>query len=131
MSYLVGIILALAAGAFARRSGLDRDRAFYPTVMIVIALLYVLFAVIGGSTKMLLFETVVSLGFATLAMLGFKRSPWFVVVALAAHGMFDLIHPHAVEHQGVPVFWPEFCSAYDVTAAAFLALLLTRKRQTA
>jgi hypothetical protein len=36
MALLVGALLAFAAGLFARASGLDRDRAFYPTVAIVI-----------------------------------------------------------------------------------------------
>jgi hypothetical protein len=42
--YVIGVVLALIAGLFAMWVRLDRDRAFYPTVMIVIALYYVLFA---------------------------------------------------------------------------------------
>ena len=37
MGYFIGATLALAVGVFGTRAGLDRDRAFYPTVMIVIA----------------------------------------------------------------------------------------------
>ena len=37
MPLLVGLLLSLGVAVFARRTGLDRDRAFYPTVMIVIA----------------------------------------------------------------------------------------------
>ena len=37
MALLVGVLLAVAVGLFATGLGLDRDRAFYPTVMIVIA----------------------------------------------------------------------------------------------
>ena len=44
MALLVGALLALAVGLFATVSRLDRDRAFYPTVAIVIASLYCLFA---------------------------------------------------------------------------------------
>ena len=32
MALLVGALLAFAVGLFARASGLDRDRALYPTV---------------------------------------------------------------------------------------------------
>ena len=56
MAYYIGIILALAAFLFARFTGLDRDRAFYPTVMIVIALIYGLFAVLGGDMMTLGWE---------------------------------------------------------------------------
>lgn len=48
MSFLIGAFLALAVGGFATWIGFERDRAFYPTVMIVIASFYVLFAVMGG-----------------------------------------------------------------------------------
>jgi ABC-type Fe3+ transport system permease subunit len=47
MPYVVGIVLSLGVALFARRVGFDRDRAFYPTVLIVIASYYVLFAAIG------------------------------------------------------------------------------------
>ena len=48
MGYAIGIVLALCVSVFARVVGLDRDRAFYPTVLVVIASYYVLFAVMGG-----------------------------------------------------------------------------------
>jgi len=38
MAYVIGLVLALAVSAYASALGLDRDRAFYPTVLIVIAL---------------------------------------------------------------------------------------------
>ena len=50
MAYLVGALLAFAVGGLGTVVGLDRDRAFYPTVMVVIASYYVLFAVTGGAT---------------------------------------------------------------------------------
>jgi hypothetical protein len=53
---LVGAGLALAIGIFATVVKLDRDRAFYPTVAIVIALMYCLFAAIGGSTRALVMD---------------------------------------------------------------------------
>lgn len=127
MAFSIGIGLALGVGAFARWLGLDRDRAFYPTVMIVIAFLYVLFAAIGGPAALPI-EAIIGLGFAGLAAAGFKQSPWLVVAALVGHGLFDLVHPHAIDNGGVPVWWPEFCSAYDVTAGGWLALQLCGAR---
>ena len=130
MSILIGIVLALVVGAFAWWLGLDRDRAFYPTVMMVIAFLYVLFAAIGGLAAVPI-EASIGFVFAALAAFGFKKSLWFVVAALVGHGLFDLVHPHAIENGGVPVWWPGFCSAYDVTAGVWLALRLTRLRSPA
>ena len=51
MPYAIGVVLALSTVAFARLVGFDRDRAFYPIVLVIIASYYVLFAVMGGSTK--------------------------------------------------------------------------------
>jgi hypothetical protein len=92
--------------------------------MIVIAALYALFAVMGGSTNALVIESLVGAVFVAAAVSGFKSSLWVVVLALAAHGVFDLIHGRVISNPGVPAWWPAFCLAYDVTAAAYLAWLL-------
>lgn len=131
MAFAVGVSLAVIVGLFATVVGLDRDRAFYPTVMLVIAFLYGLFAVLGGSTHALAIELVVGLGFAALAVGGFKSSLWLVAVALAAHGIYDFVHDWVVANPGVPGFWPAFCGAYDVTAAAYLGWLLASGRTRA
>jgi hypothetical protein len=126
MGTVVGVVLALFVSLFARLAGFDRDRAFYPTLLVVIASYYVLFAIMGGSVHALLAEVTVMTGFAVVAVVGFKRNLWFVVGALAGHGVFDLFHGYLVTNPGVPAWWPLFCLAYDVIAAGFLAWLLTR-----
>ncbi len=128
MPLLIGVGLALAVALFARVVGLDRDRSFYPTVMIVIACLYGLFAAMGGSSAALAAESVGIVGFVALAVLGFRTSPWWIVAALAGHGVYDFFHGHMITNPGVPVWWPQFCGAYDVTAAAILAWLLQSRR---
>ena len=124
MAIFIGTTMALTVGGFARWFGLDRDRAFYPTIVTVIAFYYILFALMAASTAVLLVEIAVGAGFIGLAMAGFKKSLWLVVAALFAHGVFDLFHAHAIPHSGAPVWWPGFCSAYDIAAAAFLGFRL-------
>jgi hypothetical protein len=128
MSVAVGVVLALIVGGMATVVGLDRDRALYPVVMIVIASLYALFAVMGGSTQVLIIESVVAAAFIGLALAGFKSTLWLVVAALAVHGVFDFGHPYFYANPGVPVWWPSFCLAYDVVAAAYLAWMLASKK---
>ena len=127
MAYLVGAILALAVCGLATVVGLDRDRVFYPTVLIVIASYYVLFAVMGESTHALVVEAVVATAFLVLAIVGFKYSLWLVVAALAAHGILDVFHDHVITNPGVPAWWPAFCLTYDGVAAGYLAFLLLRR----
>ena len=124
MAYVLGVVLSVGAAVFARYVGFDRDRAFYPTVMIVIALYYVLFAVMSGSVQAVVIESVVMTLFAAAAVAGFKASAWIVVAALAGHGVFDAVHGYVIENAGVPAWWPAWCLAYDVGAAAGLAWLL-------
>ena len=128
MALLVGILLALAVGAFATTLGLDRDRAFYPTVTIVVAAYYVLFAVMGASNDALVMEIFIAVAFVAAAASGFKWSLWIVVIALAAHGTFDLVHGAFIDNPGAPAWWPGFCLGYDLTAAGYLAWLLKSGR---
>jgi hypothetical protein len=130
-AFFIGVTLALAVSAFATITGLDRDRAFYATVMIVIALLYDLFAAIGGSTRALLLESTAGVAFVGVSVLGFKRNLWWVAAALAAHGIFDFVHGGLIANPGVPAWWPAFCGAYDVVAAGYLAVLLKTGRRRA
>ena len=127
-AFLVGVVLAFAVGVFATLVGLDRDRAFYPTVMIVIASLYALFAVMGGSTHALAEELIFTVLFVAASIAGFKRSLWVIVAALAAHGCFDFVHARVIANPGVPVWWPSFCAAYDITAAGYLAWRIKASR---
>ena len=49
MEFFIGAVLAIGVGVYAGISGLDKDRAIYPTVTIVIATYYVLYAVMAQS----------------------------------------------------------------------------------
>ena len=128
MALLVGALLAFAVGLLATGLGLDRDRAFYPVVTIVVASYYALFAVMSASTHALILESLVGIVFLAAAVSGFRWSLWIVVVALAVHGVFDLTHNTIIANAGVPMWWPQFCLTYDITAAAFLAWLLKSGR---
>src|SRR6185295_13134177 len=126
LPYVVGVVLSIGVALFARWVGFDRDRAFYPTVLIVIASYYVLFAVMSGSVETVLLESAMMALFAVAAVAGFKANAWIVVAALAGHGVQDAVHSHIIANAGVPAWWPAWCLAYDVGAAAGLAWILTR-----
>jgi len=124
MEYVIGVALAVVVGLFAGALGFDKDRSFYPVVLIVIAFLYVLFAAIAGSTSAMVVETLPALLFVAAAAVGFKKTLWIVVGGLAIHGVFDFIHHGIISNPGVPEWWPAFCLAYDITAAAYLGVLI-------
>ena len=127
MEYALGVILGLAIAAAAAVTGFARDRSFYPTVLIVIATYYVLFAVIGGAHETLIAELMVAGGFILLAIVGYRTSLWVVALGLVAHGIFDYTHGSFIENAGVPVWWPGFCLAVDVTLGAWLIVVLVKR----
>ncbi len=124
MAALIGLSLAIAVALFARIVGFDRERVFYPTVLIVVASYYVLFATVGQKHDELPFQLIIFASFAALAVLGFRKSLWVVVAGLALHGVFDFAYQSFAADSGVPSWWPSFCLAYDLAAAAALAALL-------
>ena len=128
MALTVGAVIAVAVGLFATVTGLDRDRAFYPTVTIVVAALYSLFAVMGGTPNALRLELMAGAVFLAAAVFGFRSTLWITAVALAGHGVFDLVHGRIISNAGVPEWWPAFCGAYDLVAGGYLALLLKSGR---
>ena len=129
MECIVGITLAVFFCAAAAALGMDRERAFYPAVAIAVASYYLAFAVIDGRNEVMLSEAAIAAVFIVAAVAGFKRSPWFAVVALGGHGVMDAFHHHLVSNTGVPPAWPGFCITFDVTAAVIVALaMLARAR---
>lgn len=127
----VGVLLAIAVSVFGRVVGMDRDRAYYPTALVVIASLYDLFAVMAGSMAALRAELVGTAIFLVAVVVGFRRNLWIVAIGLAAHGLYDFVHPQLIDNPGVPDWWPAFCGAYDVAAGLILGWLLTRGRPAA
>jgi hypothetical protein len=127
LPYVVGTALSIGVALFARSVGFDRDRAFYPAVLIVIASYYVLFAAMNGSIQTVVLESVMMSVFVIAAVAGFKGNAWIIVGALAAHGLQDVVHGHIIANAGVPAWWPAWCLAYDVGAAGALAWFLTRE----
>ena len=127
MEYAIGSIVALAVGVLALVVGFYRDRAFYPTVLMVIASYYILFAAMGASSRIIAAEITVASVFSLLAIVGFKKNLWLVAAATAGHGLFDLVHAWLIDNPGVPPWWPGFCLSFDVVFGAFIAYTLAKR----
>ncbi len=130
IAFFVGVACALAVGIYGTMTGLDRERAFYSTALVVIASYYILFAVMAGALSALGPELLIFAVFAAVATWGYRRDLRLVMGALAAHGVMDFFHGSMVSNPGVPSWWPAWCGAYDVAAAIYLAILVWRRRVT-
>lgn len=128
MSFIIGFTLALIVCAYLATTRMDRDRAAYSVMVVVVASYYVLFAVQAGDATTVASESLITIVFAVAAAIGFRGSAWLTASALAGHGLLDGVHGLLVHNPGVPAWWPAFCAAFDVTAGAWMMLTLVRRR---
>ncbi len=94
MEYMVGTLSAVALLVFGKISGFDRDRSFYPTVLIVIGFLYVLFGALDGRASVVLIEMAFALVFTAIAIFGYKRGCLIVATGIAAHMVARILRDH-------------------------------------
>lgn len=123
MEYLIGIVSTVIIVALARIAKFENDRSFYPTVLIVIGFLYVLFAVIDGRIEVVLIESVFAIVFTSIAIIGFKKSEIIVGIGIMLHGFFDISHHLFLENKGIPIFWAGFCLAIDFLLGVYIIFL--------
>ncbi len=126
MEYLIGVAFTAALIVLAKTVGFEKDRSFYPTILIVIALLYVLFAALDKRIEVIGIEIVIASLFIVSAILGFKKNFLFVSVGIFFHGLFDFAHHLLLENQGVPNWWAGFCAIIDVLLGIYLIFVKER-----
>jgi len=125
VSYLIGISTAVGVALLGAAGRFDRERGFYPTILMVVASYYLLFAAMGGGESTLWAEAGIMAVFVAIAISSMRRNLWIAVAGLAAHGVFDSFHAALPVDASAPAWWPTFCLAFDVTAAVYFACLLT------
>jgi len=136
MDILAGLLfgpIIIGLGYLTRQG---RAISFYSTVLIVIALVYVLFAAMAGALDALLIESVIAVGFVALAVVGARwpRRRWaggMIAAGLVLHGGFDLVHDALIHNPFVPPWWPVFCAVVDVVVGLWLIGLVARSPRTA
>lgn len=126
---IAGIALAITIVWTARLAGFDKDRSFYPVLLIVIALYYVLFALQSYHIYSLLFEMLIAVSFVALALWGHRKNLAIVGFALILHGIYDLFHGILPLSATAPDWWPLFCFGIDVLLGFFLLALPTSRKK--
>jgi hypothetical protein len=95
----------------------------YALGITLIAAVYIGFAVADGRPRVIAVETVVASLFVLVAAVGVTASGWVLVVALLGHGLKDAWQ-HRTGFVANTRWWPPFCAAVDVVAAALIAVAL-------
>lgn len=116
---VVGIIQAFSPLAFWWLE----PTLVWALALVIIAPVYIGFAVADGRRKVVAAEVGVAAGFIILAIVAITRSPWLLVFGLAAHGVKDLWQ-HRTRFVANTRWWPPFCLVVDFVAAALMAVLV-------
>jgi hypothetical protein len=88
---------------------------------VVIASVYIGFAVADGRRTVLAAETGVAAMFVTIAAAAVTGTPWLLVVGLAGHGLKDLWQHHR-QFVANTRWWPPFCLVVDWAVAAIISV---------
>jgi hypothetical protein len=115
----VGILQALSPLAFWWLS----PSLVWALGLVVIASIYVGFAVADGRRHVIVTEIAVASAFIILAAVAITSSTWLVVVGLVGHGLKDLWQ-HRTHFVANTRWWPPFCLVVDAAAAIVIAVFL-------
>lgn len=131
MDVLAGLLAAISIVLLGKVTRQADTVAFYCTVLTGIALVYVLFAVMTGTTSTIVAESAIAAVFVALSIGAARWDPpraaaLLIVAGLVAHGLYDLVHGAVVTNTAVPGWWPTFCGVVDVVLGGWV---LTRRQK--
>jgi hypothetical protein len=116
---VVGVLQAASPLAFP---WLDAATV-YALGLVLIAAIYIGFAVADGRGIVLAVETGVASVFVVVAAAGVTGSGWLLVAGLAGHGLKDLWQ-HRTGFVANTRWWPPFCATVDFVVAALIAVTI-------
>ncbi len=116
---VVGAVQAASPYAFWR---LD-PATVYGLGLILIAAVYIGFAVADGRRIVLVVESCVTTVFVLVGAAGLTGPLWLLVLGYAGHGLKDLWQ-HRSHFVADTRWWPPFCLVVDWIVAAVLVLLI-------
>ena len=91
----------------------------YALGLVVIASIYVGFAVADGRVKVIAAESSVTFAFLVVAAAAVTGSPWLLVAGMVGHGLKDLWQ-HRSHFVANTRWWPPFCMVVDWVVAAII-----------
>ncbi len=99
------------------------DSTVYALGLVLIAAIYIGFAVADGRGRVITAETGVASVFVVVAAAAVTGSAWLLVAGLAGHGLKDLWQ-HRTGFVANTRWWPLFCATVDFVAAGLIAVTI-------
>jgi hypothetical protein len=130
IALLVGIVFAFGFLRWTRAQP-DGGRWIYTIGLVVTALIYVAFPVIGGGgARALGLEAVGLLLYGALAWAGYRRSATVLALGWALHVLWDVsLHLQGAGAMYTPDWYPWACLSFDLVVAG--AVLVTAPSRAA
>jgi hypothetical protein len=116
---LWGIVVGLLQAATPLAFWWLNSATVYALGLVVIASVYIGFAVADGRPKIIVVESSVTFAFVVVAATAVTGSPWLLVAGLAGHGLKDLWQ-HRSHFVANTRWWPPFCMVVDWVVAAII-----------
>jgi hypothetical protein len=116
-----GLVIGVAQAASRLAFWWLDTATVYALGLVLIASVYIGFAVADGRRNVLAVEIGVATIFVVVAAAAVTGSPWLLALGLFGHGLKDLWQ-HRRQFVANTRWWPPFCLVVDWTAAAIIAV---------
>jgi hypothetical protein len=120
---LWGVVVGAAQAASPLAFWWLEPHTVYALGLVLIASVYIGFAVADGRPRVIAVETAVASLFVIVAAIAVTGSVWWIVGGLAAHGLKDLWQ-HRSRFVARTSWWPPFCLVVDWVVAAIVAVAI-------
>jgi hypothetical protein len=126
---LLGIAFSLALVRMARTHPPEGERRVYAVGLVVAALLYVIFGVVGGAgARWLALESAGALIYGAAAWVGVRGRPSLLALGWAAHVAWDVpLHVSGAAAGYTPRWYPWLCVSFDFVIAGAVVASLRRR----
>lgn len=122
LQLVLGAALAAGLVLYGRRFRRRGELKVYAIALIVAALIYVVFVLVGGDLTMLASELLGLVVFGAVAVLGgYRRWPAFLALGWAAHAGWDALQL-TESATYVPRWYAVGCLGFDLLLAGYIAL---------
>ena len=124
---IIGIFLAIGYILIVRRSGsFAKEKRAFAIGLIVTALIYVVFGFFSNSITWQLIELIGVPIYTVFALLGLKKSSWFLAIGWAFHVFWDA-GLHDLSTPFVPHWYIAGCIGFDLLVAVYIGFREIKK----
>lgn len=131
LEVIIGALAAITIWYYYRNLPFRSIMKLWQIGLLVAALIYVGFVIVGGAWTDLPRELIGVFLYGLFILLSQKSSPYFLAFGWLLHVLWDLIiHPTGI-HLYVPAWYPPVCLGFDVAIAVLLfSRILQQQKKT-